>query len=241
VTGPRNIGQTMAEWLIDETSAPTESQLHDLVAREQSSFRRGSGANLAVRLNDVVVHDTKKWFGGAELRLDAIVVHGPAATDDVGFYQPSTLRFQGVRDGDRLPIEHPGLLAFYGRPRHFVDISIVMSRDRKDSEDLRTLIGKNVTSDAWQQGAAALLGLAVAAPQAAAIAGALGGAAVLANFAAELLANLTGDTIGVYRSSFLQTRDRFGLGRHPQNGSFRQRDLSFWFDVVLDREAQKDD
>ena len=229
----------MANWLIDETSTPAASVLQDLATRDQPTFRRGGdGPHLAVRLNDVVVHDTRKWFGGAEIRLDVIVVHGPGSSEQDGFYQPSTLRFRDVRDGDRLPIEHPGLLTFYGRPRHFVDISIVMSRDRKDSEDLRTLIADNVTSETWQQGTAAMLGLAVAAPQAAAIAGALSGAAVIGNFAAELLARLTGDTIGVYRASFLQNRDRFGLGRHPDSGAFRQRDLSFWFDVVLDTKVR---
>jgi hypothetical protein len=225
----------MAEWLIDETASPSDTELADMAARDQPRLRGRGGANLAVRLNDVVVHDTRKWFGGAELRLDAIVVHGPGDPDDRDFYQPSTLRFRGIRDGDRLPIEAPGLLTFYGRPRHFVDVSIVMSRDRQDSEDLRSLIAENATSEGWQQGAAALLGLAVAAPQAAAIAGALSGAALMANFAADLLAKMTGDTIGVYRASFLQHRDRFGLGRHPAEGSYRQRDLSFWFEIVLDR------
>lgn len=225
----------MAEWLIDETASPSDTELADMAARDQPRLRGNSGANLAVRLNDVVVHDTRKWFGGAELRLDAIVVHGPGDPDAPDFFQPSTLRFRGIRDGDRLPIESPGLLTFYGRPRHFVDISIVMSRDRQDSEDLRSLIAENATSEGWQQGAAALLGLAVAAPQAAALAGALSGAALMANFAADLLAQLTGDTIGVYRASFLQHRDRFGLGRHPAEGTYRQRDLSFWFEIVLDR------
>jgi len=229
----------MAEWLIDESSTPTESELQKLVVRDQQTMRSGGTANLAVRLNDVVVHDTRKWFGGAELRLDVIVLHGPGAPGSEAFYQPSTLRFQGIRDGDRLPIELPGLLMFYGRPRLFLDVAIVMSRDRRDSEDLRTLISNNVTSEIWQQSAAAMVGLAVAAPQAAAIAGALSGAAVIANFTAELLAKLTGDTIGVYHASFLQNRDKFGLGRHPQEGTFRQRDLSFWFEVILDRQAPK--
>jgi hypothetical protein len=226
-------------WLIDETPTITTAEVEASLPSEPHRFRGGRRPNLAVRLNDMVVHDTRKWFGGADLRLDTIVVHGPGEQQgsEAEFFQPTTFRFSGIRDGDRLPIETPGLLTFYGRPRHFLDIAIIMSRDRKDTADLGTLIATHLNSDAWRQGAGALLGLAVAAPQAAAVVAAVGGAAVIANFALELLAQMTGDTIGVYRASFLQHLDRLGLGRHPDAGQYRQRDLSFWYEIVLDRAA----
>jgi hypothetical protein len=227
----------MAGWLIDETRLPDATALAppaNRVTLRGSTRRR---VPVAVRLNDLVIHDTRKWFGGAEIRLDTIVIRGIAETDggQQDFYQPTTFRFSGVKDGDRLPIDVPGLLVFYGQPLHFLDISFLVSRDRSDSADLGQLLSDHLNSEQWKSAAASLLGLAVAAPQVAAITAAIGGAAVIANFAAELLRSVTGDTIGLYRVSWLQYRDRFGLGRHPETGAYRQNELSFWYEIVFDR------
>jgi hypothetical protein len=81
-----------------------------------------------------------------------------------------------------------------------------------------------------------LLGLAVAAPQAVAVTAAIGAAATVGNLAAKILAQAAGDTIGLYRTTWLQQRDRFGLGRHPAAGCFQQKDFEFWYEIVLDRE-----
>ena len=138
------------DWLIDETTTPTKHELEAEVV--QAPHLRGkSSAALAIRLNDVVVHDVRKWFFGADIRLDAIVIDGGGNKDqNEPFYQPSTARFPGVKDGDRLPIYEPGLLVFWGRPRHFLDVSIMVSRDRKDSEDLAVLLGEVAHSDDWR-------------------------------------------------------------------------------------------
>lgn len=81
-------------WLLDEVTPP------DLTAIEQTeediSFdTRGSAevqaqpANLAVRLQDIIIWDTKKWFGDADVRLDALVVHGPTGENQQqSFYMP---------------------------------------------------------------------------------------------------------------------------------------------------------
>jgi hypothetical protein len=228
------------DWLIDETSPLTVKELTASLPDDSTSLRGANRANLAVRLNDLVVHDTRKRFGGARVRLDAIVVHGVAIEEatPASFYQPTTFRFEDVRDGDRLPIEAPGLLTFYGRPRHFIDISITMSRDTDDAGDLSDLIATGLNSSEWKDASGELLGLAVAAPPAAAIVAAVGAAAVIGNLAADVLQKVTGKTIGFYRTAYLQHRDRFGLGRHPETDAFRHKDLSFWYEIVADRAAQ---
>lgn len=228
----------MGSWLLDE-SEPVDSAAVESIGetlRSAVNVRRGSGRStaLALRLNDVIIHDAKKWFGGADLRVDAIVVTG-ASSETEHFYQPSTFRFPGVRDGDRLPIEKPGLVFFYGRPNHFLDVSIIVSRDRRDTRDLGALITERVSSTEWKTAAGALLGLAVAAPQVVLVTGALAAAATMGNFASDVLQQVTGATVGLYRATWLQGRDRFGLGRHPETGSYRQKDLEFWFEIVLDR------
>jgi hypothetical protein len=225
----------MTGWLIDENRPATIADLHEDPHRLSM---RSPSVNLAVRMNDVVIHDTRKWFGGADIRIDAIVLHGGRAEDGAerdGFYHPSTFRFSGIRDGDQLPIGDPGMLVFYGRPRHFLDIAILVSRDRRDSQDLGQLIGAHLAAPEWQQAAGALLGLAVAAPTATAVVAGVGAAALLIDLATRALAATTGSTIGLYRTSFLQHRDRFGLGRHPRAESYRANGLSFWYEVVLDQ------
>jgi hypothetical protein len=42
-------------------------------------------------------------------------------------------------------------------------------------------------------------------------------------------------SIGMYRGSFLQLCDGFGVGCHPRQRSFQHNDLDFWFDTVLDK------
>ncbi len=53
---------------------------------------------------------------------------------------PQTFRFPGIKSQDRLPTGENGLLIFYGKALHFLDIFITVSRDRQDSEDLATLL-----------------------------------------------------------------------------------------------------
>jgi hypothetical protein len=228
----------MATWLVDESKPLDDAAKASIQAALRFAGRetRGprGGAALAVRLNDVVIHDVKKWFGGADIRIDVMAVTGPSEAS-VPAYQPTTFRFPGVRDGDRLPIESPGLIVYYGHSLHFLDMSIVVSRDRKDTSDLATLIAERVNSPQWAAAAATLVGLAVAAPQAAVVTGAIAAAATIGNFASDVLQQVTGATVGLYRASWLQSRDRFGLGRHPETGAFRQKDLEFWFEIVADR------
>ncbi|MBC7782525.1 MAG: hypothetical protein H7144_01690 [Burkholderiales bacterium] len=163
----------MSNWLLDESKVPTIEEiqkLQKLVAHPAVGFRSGRPA-LAGRLSDIIIHDTLKWFGGADIRLDVMVLHGPHKSKISGekentIYQPSTFRFPGIHDNERLPVGDPGLLVFYGRPNCFLDLSLLVSRDRKDTADLGALISQRLGSREWKDAAGNLLGLAVAAPQA---------------------------------------------------------------------------
>ena len=202
-------------------------------------MRGRPSANLAIRLNQVVIHNTKKWFGDADIRLDVLVIHGADGGASNGdFFKPTTLRFESVRDGDSLPIGDGGVLIFYGRPKHFVDISITASRNRKDTEDLSKLLAERAKNQDFQSSAAAILGLTAVAPQAGAVFAGIEAASVLANTAAEILLQATSGTIGVYHTSYLQYRDRFGLGRHPDAGAFAIKDFSLSYEVVVDTRAR---
>ncbi len=205
------------------------------LARPRGAAPREAVPNLAVRLQDMVIHDNRKLFGEAEVRLDALVVHGGGAGQSpTDFYAPQTFRFPRVADGDKLPIGESGLLVFYGRPRYFLDLFVLLSRNRKDSDDLASLLSKQLGSPQLTGAVGTLLGLAVAAPHVAVVTAAMGAAAVVGDFSYQLLSHATGSTIGLYRASWLEHRDGFGAGRHPEAGAYREKGLSFWYEVVPD-------
>jgi len=224
-------------WLIDAVAPPDEEGFRHLERQARPLFRAGEPTKprtKAIRIQDIVIHDNKKWFGGADIRLDALTVHGygnKASPDS--FYMPGTFRFPGVADGERLPTGEKGLLLFHGKPRHFLDIFITVSRDQKDSDDLATLLTKNLDKENMQSSLDALLGLAVANPTAAILKMAFSAALRVGDLAYQILQRITGETVGIYRDSWLH-RDNFGLGRHPETGAYRIKDLSFWYEVVED-------
>jgi hypothetical protein len=231
---------TQQEWLIDE-AVPPDTVAIEQIERELNSNQRGGresfsqpqAITLAVRLQDIMVWDTKKWFGDADIRLDALVVHGnTTGSDATSAYVPKTFRFPGIKDQDRLPTGENGLLIFYGNALHFLDIFITVSRDRKDTDDLATLLSQQLQSTELQGAVGTLVGLAVASPQVSTITTAIGGASILGNLAYQVLNKVTGNTIGLYRTSWLQYKDGFGIGRHPQEGSHKVRDLSFWYEII---------
>lgn len=233
-------------WLIEETEPPGEADLAD-IERSRGPVDapgRSRGKNtpvLAITLHDVVIHDVRKWFGGADIRIDALVVHGGDAKRERSFYQPRTFRFPGVRDGERLPIDTGGLLIYHGPTAGFLDISIVVSRDRSDSDALDAMITGAATSDAVTQAAGAIGAFALSAGAAGLVVPALAAAAVLADVAYQLLKDACGDSLGLYHGSWLQVRDGFGVGPHPDDGqSFDIKDIAFRYEIAVeDQQARR--
>ncbi len=222
-------------WLVDAVTPPEDDVWRHLERQSRPLLRGGKpseSTTKAIRIQDIVVHNNKKWFGGADIRLDALIVHGYGnKVNPQSFYMPGTFRFPGVADGERLPTGEKGLLIFHGKPRHFLDIFITVSRDRKDSADLAALLTKNLGTADMQDSLAALLGLAVTNPTSAIIKTAFSAALKIGDLAYQVLHHITGETVGLYRDSWLH-RDKFGLGRHPEAGVHRIRDLSFWYEIA---------
>ncbi len=222
-----------AGWAIDQVDGlPGNSVLVEEVRR--SAVRKGSSrAPLAVRLLEVLVHDNRKLFGEAPVRIDALVVHGGSSSKSSGdFYAPKTVRFDRVADGDRLPIGENGLLVFLGRPRHFLDLFLAVSRDRGDSPDLATLIGKLAASQDVVTAQGELLAMATGVPDPQLLAAALKAALLIGDSVLGALRKATSGTIGLYRNSWLRGHDGWGIGRHPAEGLFRAKGLSFGFEIL---------
>jgi hypothetical protein len=233
------------EWLVDECDV-SPSTVSSYVDAASYLGTRGTyddaGANpavspLALKVHDIVVLDNKKLFslfGGADVRLDIIAVPGNVLDEggQAKYFTPTTMRFNDVGDNDRLALDDLGLLAYYGWPTHFLNFAFMMSRDRKDALDLAGLLRDQLTTKDFTTASAALLGLGLAAPAAAAVTAAIAGAAVIADIAYRAVAAACGSTIGIYRGTRLAYPDDFGRGRNPANGAYRAGDFSFWYEVI---------
>ena len=230
----------MTDWLIEEPAdarAVARSVVFEGARQERGKAPPAPAQTVALRLHDVLIHNNKKWldiFGGADIRLDAVVVQGNVIeADPAAAYVPTTMHFSGIGDGDRLPSDDYGMLLYYGYPRHFLDISIIVSRDSRGTDDLSTRLAKEMNSGAMKGAMATLLGLAVAAPSAAAVTGAIAAAATIGDLARQIVRSMSGSTIGMYRGSRLAYPDKFGEGRNPSDGSsYRKGDFSFWYEVI---------
>ena len=225
------------DFYLHAESRPGEEPPFEIDERPDPSFRlvvpRAAGPvpqRLAVRLQEIVVHSNHA-LRTATVRIDSLVITRTTHGDEP--YRPSTYRFDGVRDGDRLPMDN--LLLYEGPVSGFLDLAIWLSRDGTKGLDLAELFEREATGEDVKGAIALLADLAVATPQAALVAGAVGAVAVLVRAGAVLLGKATGKSIGVYRTSLLP-HERFGAGdpaaRYPAKGLLRAQDMSFCYEVV---------
>jgi hypothetical protein len=229
------------DWALDNIGANANSRQPGggllAAAGVDTVVRRGGTKvrNHAVRLNEVIIHNNRTWFKEGDIRLDALVVQGSAANSKpADFYHPTTFSFPRVADGEPLSIGQPGLLLYYGRPRYFLDLFLLVSRDRSNSDNLAKLLEENVTATALDPAVKPLLALATSAVTSTAIGLALEAAVAVGNVAYRAVQAVTSSTIGLYRTSFLQRADKFGAGKHPEAGYLDVKDLSFKFEIVAE-------
>lgn len=156
--------------------------------------RGGSAAAVAVRLAELVVApDRAPGTGG--LRLDALVLTGGATP----VRSAGTWRSPRVRVDDRVSFDD--LLLHSGRARDRLDVAIWLSPDLPGGPDLGAVlapVSEPVSPDAGVEAAVALFEACSTAVEQ----------------AGRALATALGETVPVYRGSFLDTED-FGLGEHP--------------------------
>src|SRR6202158_3505189 len=200
----------------------------------RSIGRRGKARSYAVRLNELIVHNNRTWFGEGNIRLDALVVQGSGSTSKSDFYHPSTFSFPRVADGEALSVGQTGLLLYYGQPRYFLDLFLLVSRDIGNSDKLADLLTQNVTAKALDPAVTPILELATSAITSNAISLALQAAVTIGNVAYRAVQAVTSNTIGIYRTSFLQVADKFGAGKHPEVGYLDIKDLSFKYEILAE-------
>lgn len=221
----------MVEWIVDGPgiTPPTDEVLLDEV--RHGAVRHVPRARLAIRLLDVVVHSNRRWFGEASVRLDVLVVHGGGRSPMVE-YAPSTFLFPRIADGDHLPIGQGGLLLFHGQPKWFLDMFVMLSRDKPGIAPLPGLVVELAMSDAVVSLEANALAMAGGVPDPQVLALALQSTLAVGQAALTYLGKETRSTIGLYRDSWLPGRDQWGVGRHPQHGLLTTKDVSLAFEIV---------
>jgi hypothetical protein len=226
------------DWALDKIGSPANGSPggEDLLAAAGvgTVVRRGKVRSYAVRLNELIVHNNRTWFGEGDIRIDALVVQGGGSNSKSDFYHSSTFSFPRVADGEALSIGQPGLLLYYGQPRYFLDVFLLASRDHGNSDKLADLLAQNVTAKALDPAVTPLLQLATSAITSNAISLALQAAVTIGNVAYRAVQAVTSNTIGVYRASFLQVADKFGAGRHPEVGYLDAKDLSFRYEILAE-------
>jgi hypothetical protein len=66
-------GDAMAKaWQCDETRLLSTDEAWEAARLDLGFARMASRPSVAVVLHEVVIYETKKWFGPAEIRLDAL-------------------------------------------------------------------------------------------------------------------------------------------------------------------------
>ena len=227
----------MNEWMFEEGAIDPELALVGEI-RSKNRFtghkpeEYTAAHNLSVFLKPLVIRKTRKWFGEADIRVDALVMQ--AGQESGSLFAPRTFHFPRVADGDDLANDENGLMIYYGKPTHFLVITVMLARDTKDSDDLAELIAKQTKRDDL----ASVLGsiaAAVASPHVAAVQAAMKAALTLGNVAYGLIRQISPKCLGLYRANWLARKDNFGIGRHPAKGSLKIKDFSFAYSVVPDK------
>jgi hypothetical protein len=208
-------------------------QLDELGRRDASGSSRATSDPLAVLLHDLVIHDNQRWWGRALIRVDTVVLTGvlPSGSDDLSGLTARTFSFPRVADGEELSPDG-GLLLFYGVPRFFLEIFVLVSRDRTGSADLSSLLATAAGTPEVSSWVDATAAIAVGEPTVQAISALASAALTVGSAAYKMLEGRTDATIGLYRGTWLQARDAFGLGPHPRDGgAYHEQDISFWYEV----------
>lgn len=188
--------------------------------------------NLSIFLKPLVIKNTRKWFGEADVRADVLIMQGGQESGEL--YAPRTFHFPRVTDGDDLANVDNGLMIYYGRPKHFLVLTIMLARDTKDSDDLANLIATEAKREDVSS-AINTMAAAVASPHVAAVQAAMTAALTLGDVAYRLIRQISPKCLGLYRANWLAHKDNFGVGRHPEKGSFEIKDFSLAYNVVSDK------
>lgn len=176
------------DFLLHPVPRPADGEpAFDVDERPDPSFRlvvpRGPVApgRVAVRLKELTVHSNRSFLA-SRVRVDAMVITA-APAEAGGPYRANTMRFDRIRDGDRLPFDD--VLLYEGPVARFLDIAVWVAKDDSRDLDLAELLAAESANEEVSAAATTLAALAVAEPTAALVAGSAAAVAMLVRTAAR--------------------------------------------------------
>lgn len=178
---------------------------------------------IAIRLLDLDVEVTEACSASG-LRLDALVCTRSHSTGlHTWTRRGAGLTWRDVKLGGSEQLGNDNDVLFLGPAQDFVDLALWVSQDTPGSPDLADLFEQQGHDPELAELVRSLLversWLAAA-----------GASAALARKAYKLIASAVPECNGLYRASWGR-RDGFGIGRHPQDSTYRSRQLSFSLSV----------
>lgn len=182
-------------------------------------------SEVGLRLSDLVVHRNRNLWGRADVSVETAVV----TVDPTGkaVVAPFSSPFHRIANGDRLPFDD--LRVFSGPVHSFLDLAVWV-RQAQGETTLPEFVAEAGQNPEFQSALVTIAGLAVAAPQAAVVVGAASAVATVVAILDRMIHHAAGTSIGLYRRSFF-AHERFGVGRHPDEGMLRAQDLSLAFRI----------
>src|SRR5258708_20239059 len=86
------LGEHAMDWALDKIGSPAHesSGEEDLLAAAGigTIVRRGKVRSYALRLNELIIHNNRTWFGDGDIRLDALLAQQTGSKPKTYSYHP---------------------------------------------------------------------------------------------------------------------------------------------------------
>jgi hypothetical protein len=210
--------------------APSSPSLDTLLREAEQAVDSSGNLGLTVAFEHVKILDAQAGgfdWGRGEVYVITSILDGSGAQPDF-----KTHLFQGIEDGDSLPLGQGGMLVgFLKNPRWFVDLHMVIM---ESDDDIRK-IGQSIEEARKQSGLSDLVrGVgAVAAFDPTMITKVVTAVDAFLVALSGILAANGDDHIATVHDFYLKHQG-FGVGRHPASGlqKFQDAEVAYRFDLV---------
>lgn len=211
-----------------ESAAP--QGISDLIRAADEGMDQAGDLGLTVSFKDVLIRDAEAEgldWGRGEVYVITSILDGSGKQPEF-----KTQHFEGIRNGDRLPLGGGGMLVgMLKNPRWFVDVHmLVMESD----DDIRS-IGKAIETARKDSGLKDLVttvgGLAAFDPTM--VTKVTSAVDIFMGILSGILSSNGDDHIATVHDFYLKTQG-FGSGRHPQSGrmNFQNVDVAYQIDLT---------
>lgn len=219
-----------AKGVIEEAIGATPKSLSDLLRAAEEGMDQAGDVGLTVSFKEVLIRDAQAGgfdWGRGEVYVITSILDGSGKQPDF-----KTQVFEGIHDGDRLPLGPGGMLVgMLKNPRWFVDLHMIIM---ESDEDIRS-IGKAIETarnDSGLKNAVSAVG-ALTAFDPTMISKVFSAVDAFMVILSGILGANGDDHIATVHDFYLKHQG-FGSGRHPAKGlqQFQSADVAYQFDLT---------